>query len=133
MSGRAVEMFGFGVAAFAGFWLMQQSGSTVSVEEAYRLITTDSSVIVLDVRTPEEFTGNLGHISSAVLLPVQELQQRLAELETYKEKTILAVCRTGRRSAKAVEILTGAGFKACNVEGGMVRWNEKGLPSVKEE
>lgn len=112
---------------------MQQGGSTVSVEEAHRLITTDSSVVVLDVRTPEEFTGNLGHISGAVLLPVQELQQRLAELEKYKEKTILAICRTGRRSAKAVKILTEAGFKACNVEGGMVRWNEKGLPSVKEE
>lgn len=112
---------------------MQQSGSTVSVEEASRLITTDSSVIVLDVRTPEEFTGNLGHISGAVLLPVHELQQRLAELEKYKEKTILAVCRTGRRSAKAVEILTGSGFKAYNMGGGMVRWNEKGLPTVKEE
>lgn len=103
----------------------------VSVEDAQRLIAHDTTVVVLDVRTPEEFTGELGHIDHALLIPVQELESRLDELERYRGKTILAVCRTGRRSAVATELLTKKGFNALNVQGGMVEWNRMGLPAVK--
>ncbi|MEK7671532.1 MAG: rhodanese-like domain-containing protein, partial [Bacteroidota bacterium] len=82
-------------------------------------------------RTPEEYTGELGHIDHSLLLPVQELEKRIGELERYKGITILAVCRTGRRSAKATEILTKSGFKAISVEGGMVKWNDMKFPVVR--
>jgi rhodanese-related sulfurtransferase len=106
--------------------------NAVSVEEAHQLIARDSTIIVLDVRTPEEYTGPLGHIDKSVLIPVQELEKRLGELEQYKDKRILAICRTGRRSATATDLLTKHGFDAYNVEGGMQQWNEKGLPVVKQ-
>ena len=53
-------------------------------------------------------------------------------MKEYKGTTILAVCRSGRRSASATEILTKNGFTAINIEGGMLKWNEKKLPVVKE-
>lgn len=104
----------------------------VSVEEAERLLG-DSTVIVVDVRTPEEYTGPLGHINHSLLIPVQELEERIGELEPLKSKRILAICRTGRRSETATEILTKHGFEVYNVEGGMVRWNEKGYPIEKQK
>ncbi len=119
---------------FLGVVLFGQASKerkAVSVEEARQMITKDSTLLVLDVRTPEEYTGELGHIDHSLLIPVQELEKRIGELDKYKGKTVLAVCRTGRRSAKATEILTKSGFKAINVEGGMVKWNEMKFPIVR--
>ncbi len=113
--------------------LSEGNRNAVSVEGAHQLIARDSTIIVLDVRTPEEYTGPLGHIDKSVLIPVQELETRLGELERYKDKRILVICRTGRRSATATDLLTKHGFEAYNVEGGMQRWNEKGLPVVKQK
>ncbi|MER3523687.1 MAG: rhodanese-like domain-containing protein [Ignavibacteria bacterium] len=127
---------GAGLVIVAGAVLFSQvskHAATVSVEEAQKLITSDSTVVVLDVRTPKEFTGELGHIDGAMLIPVQELEERIGELEKVKGKRVLAICRTGRRSAAAAEILSKQGFHALNVEGGMVKWVEEGLPIVKEK
>ena len=133
-SGRLGVLVGF-VLLISMLLLSQPTKEkhVVSVDEARALIAKDSTVLVLDVRTREEYTGELGHIDRAVLIPVQELEKRIDELEPYKGKTILAVCRTGRRSANATEILTKSGFKAMNVEGGMVKWNEKKMPVVREK
>ncbi len=121
-----------GVALLAGKFLLGRSGSThktaISAEEAHSLIASGTTVLVLDVRTPEEYIGELGHIQNSVLIPVQELESRIAELERFKDKTILAVCRSGRRSGKATEILLRNGYKGANVEGGMLAWNGKKLP-----
>ncbi len=126
---------GIVLAAVTGTILFGQRTThkhAVSVEEAEHLIG-DSTVIVVDVRTPEEYTGPLGHINHSLLIPIQELEKRIGELEQFKSKRILAICRTGRRSATATEILTQHGFDVYNVEGGMVRWNEKGYPVVKQK
>lgn len=104
----------------------------VSVENAQAMIVKDSSVVILDVRTPAEYTGELGHVKHSILIPIQELEQRLGELDSCKGRTILAICRTGRRSGNATEILAPHGFKVLNVEGGMVQWNAKQLPVEKE-
>jgi len=84
-------------------------------------------VLVLDVREPHEFSGELGHIRGATLLPVGQLRERLGELS--KERAIVVVCRSGGRSAQASLILEGAGFaRVANLEGGMIRWRSHGLP-----
>jgi rhodanese-related sulfurtransferase len=101
---------------------------SVTVEKARAIIAADTTVLVLDVRTPQEYTGELGHIENSLLIPVEELEKRIAELEKFKGKTILAVCRSGRRSGTATEILVKNGYKAMNVEGGMLAWNAKELP-----
>ncbi len=105
---------------------------TVNVQEAFEQIKNDSNVVVLDVRTLSEWNGELGHIENALLIPVQELEQRLGELESYKGKTILAVCRSGNRSGRAATFLNQRGFKAFNVAGGMIDWNDESLPVIRE-
>lgn len=113
--------------------LLQTPDLSVSVTQAYDLLKRDSNVVVLDVRTPAEWRGELGHIENAILIPVQELAARLNELEPYKGKTILAVCRSGNRSRTATALLNQKGFKALNVSGGMLEWNRKTLPVVREK
>jgi len=104
----------------------------ISPEETHA-VEADSNVILLDVRTPGEFNGESGHLANTLLIPVQELEQRVDELSQYKDKTIIAYCRTGNRSGKAAAILTKKGFKAKNMEGGIVKWNELKLPVVHEK
>lgn len=91
----------------------------VSADDAKKLID-NKEVVVLDVRTPEEFKD--GHIPDALLIPLQELEDRLDELD--KSEAYLVVCRSGNRSVQASEILTSNHFKSIyNMTGGMNSWN----------
>lgn len=79
----------------------------------------EGKVIVLDVRTPEEY--NSGHIPDAELVPLQVLDGMSSELK--KDKSYLIVCRSGNRSQQASEILAEKGFKDIyNMSGGMNSW-----------
>jgi len=93
----------------------------LSTEEAKKLVD-DSEAVVLDVRTPEEFEE--GHIPKATLIPLQELESRLGELD--KDETYLVVCRSGNRSAQASELLVQEGFKKVyNMTRGMNTWDDE--------
>jgi len=82
-------------------------------------------VRVVDVREPNEFSGPLGHIRGATLVPLGELAAKAKELPT--DKPIVAVCRAGSRSAQATTILQQTGFKeVANLIGGMLRWRAEG-------
>src|SRR5689334_1120877 len=95
--------------SFAGVWEIDPHG----LEE------TAGVVQILDVREPEEFTGPLGHIQDARLIPLGELAERAGELS--HDRPIVAVCRAGGRSAQATVILQQAGFKeVANLTGGML-------------
>ena len=84
-------------------------------------------VNVLDVREPAELTGDLGALQGIVAIPLGQLRDRSAELP--REKPIVVVCRSGRRSAQACSILEKAGFAdVANLTGGMIRWRALGLP-----
>ncbi len=90
----------------------------VSPEKAQALIQ-EEDVKVLDVRTPQEFAE--GHIPGATLIPLQELEGRLGELE--KDGNYVVVCRSGNRSTQASEILAENGFTNIhNMNGGMSQW-----------
>lgn len=104
----------------------------ISPVQAEHLIQTDSTVVILDVRTPEEFNGPLGHLGHALLIPVQNLGERLTELEPYKSRTIVVYCRTGHRAGRATALLKGKGFNAFNIDGGITKWNAEHLPVIKE-
>lgn len=85
--------------------------------------------LLLDVREPEEFTGELGHIAGSRLIPLKELPARVGEIEADKEKDVVVICRAGVRSTTAAAILTGLGFEhVSNLKGGMLDWNEQRLP-----
>jgi len=84
-----------------------------------------SVVRVVDVREPNEFSGPLGHIRGATLVPLGDLAAKAKELP--KDKPIVAVCRAGSRSAHATAILQKAGFtEVANLPGGMLRWRGEG-------
>ena len=82
----------------------------------------DQKTIVLDVRTEEEYYGPLGHIEGAILIPINELENRLVELDEYRDDTIYVVCRSGNRSGFGKNILNENNFTAVNVDGGMLDW-----------
>jgi glyoxylase-like metal-dependent hydrolase (beta-lactamase superfamily II) len=101
---------------------------TVSIEGLTREIEDGATPVILDVRDPEEFGGELGHIPGARLLPVGELARRLGELAELRSRPIVTVCRSGGRSSTAAAVLSTAGFEHVrSLDGGMVRWNELGL------
>ncbi len=105
----------------------------MSTKQAFALLEKDTNVVVLDVRTPEEYKSETGHLKGSILIPVQELESRLKELEPMKNKTVIAICRSGNRSARAAALLNQKGYKAVNLEGGILKWNAEGLPVVKEK
>ncbi len=85
-------------------------------------------VIVVDVRQPDEFTGELGHIPGAKLLVLDDLEENLKQLP--KDKTVVFVCRSGGRSARASHLAIENGFThTFNMKGGMLLWNELHLPT----
>ncbi|UCG72469.1 MAG: MBL fold metallo-hydrolase [Chromatiales bacterium] len=86
---------------------------------------------IVDVRDSNEFTGVLGHIPSATLIPLAHLKEKLETLD--KEAPTVTVCRSGARSAQAVTMLEKAEFThVANLAGGMINWNHHGLPVVSE-
>jgi rhodanese-related sulfurtransferase len=103
--------------SFAGVWEIDPLGL-----EEHR-----GNAQILDVREAGEFTGPLGHIEGAVLVPLGELAGRIGELNP--DRPVVAVCRAGGRSAQATVILQKAGFKdVANLTGGMLRWRAEGHP-----
>lgn len=113
---------------FVLFTMAQTSGNLTSrsVDELRAKLATGEDIVLLDVRTPGEFTGQLGHIPHSILLPVQELHHRLNEIEQYRDKEVLIICRTDNRSRAAASFLKESGFKNVSfVRGGMVEWNRK--------
>lgn len=99
----------------------------LETEELLTRLKNGERVLVLDVRKPEEFTGEHGHIEGALNVPLEELGNRLAEIRNKAAAAIITVCRTDRRSATAEIQLRDAGFENLSVlRGGMVRWNELG-------
>jgi len=99
-----------------------------------RLLTESSpSPVIVDVREPEEFTGELGHIAGSILIPLKDLTARADELSAHKERHIIVVCRAGVRSTTAAAILTGLGFEhVSNLKGGMLDWNQQQLPVERD-
>jgi rhodanese-related sulfurtransferase len=123
-----VMLLSFGIVCTA----QHKPQTTVTPAEAYRMIEEDTSIVLLDVRTPGEYASETGHLKGTLLIPVQDLAQRIDELDRYKGRTIIAYCRTGRRSAQAASLLNSRGFTTMNMEGGILKWNEEKLPVVKE-
>ena len=122
-----------GIALLSGGALLwpnlQRRGAKVSTLQATQLINQGKAVFV-DVREPAEFSA--GHMRDAKNIPMGELSKRVGELDKFKSKTVIAVCQTGTRSAKAAAQLKKAGFnEAFSLDGGIAAWQAQGLPLVK--
>ena len=87
------------------------------------------STVLLDVREPDEYRGELGHIPGSILISLRDLASRAEELAPHKSRQIITICRAGVRSTTAAAMLTGLGFEqVSNLAGGMLDWNEQKLP-----
>ncbi|MGZ8265024.1 MAG: MBL fold metallo-hydrolase [Burkholderiales bacterium] len=101
----------------------------LSADDVSRRLAAPSLLFILDVREPQEYTGELGHIPGSTLVPLRELAERIGELQAHKGKQVVVVCRSGVRSTTAAAILEGLGFEhVFNLQGGMVDWNDRRLP-----
>jgi len=101
----------------------QDQSNSITMEQFKEILKNDKDIIVLDVRTPEETAT--GMIENAINIPVQVLEQRVDELEKYKDKEIFVICRTQNRAPIGASILTANGYKAKYVIGGMSVYNQK--------
>ncbi len=99
----------------------------ISAEELKTLMDEDRSPVLIDVREPHEF--EICQIRSAKLIPLGDLPARMHELDTADE--IVVHCRSGMRSAQAVDFLMKSGFrKIHNLRGGILAWSDEVDPSV---
>lgn len=100
--------------------------------EGFAALIADSSVVILDVRTADEFKD--GHIQGAILIDQNQsdfVEKAKAALSI--DKKIAIYCRSGRRSANAAGKLADAGYKCVNLKGGIIAWKEAGKPVTTDE
>ena len=92
-----------------------------------RLDRKDPAVVVLDVRTAAEFAA--GHVPGARNVSHDEIASRLGELTTLRDKDVVLYCRSGRRTALAVDELRKAGFtKLLHLDGDFLAWQAEHRP-----
>lgn len=120
----------FGVIVISNSIVSCQSNNSnqdfsITSNELKSLMESDTNLVILDVRTPQELLSELGQIEGVINIPVQILADHLSELEKYKNKNIAVICRSGNRSVYATQILLENGFKAKNVLGGMIEYNKQ--------
>lgn len=85
--------------------------------------------VLLDIREPHELA--IASLDNCLHIPLGQVPQRLQELEQYKEKDIVVICRTGSRSASCTQFLISQGFlKALNLTGGLHAWSDDVDPEV---
>ena len=101
----------------------------LSAQDVAARIKSSPAPVILDVREPQEYKGELGHIGGSTLIPLRDLADRAGELIVHKGRPIIVVCRSGVRSTTAAAMLSGLGFDdVYNLQGGMIDWNDSRLP-----
>ncbi|WP_283677060.1 rhodanese-like domain-containing protein [Clostridium perfringens] len=94
----------------------------ISIDESKKLINDGEVTLILDVRNEDEFAE--GHLKNAIQIPVKELKENLSDIEKFKDELVLVYCRSGKRSAEAVDILKENGFKnLVHMKDGISKWD----------
>ncbi|MFA6808042.1 MAG: rhodanese-like domain-containing protein [Eubacteriales bacterium] len=93
----------------------------LSAEEAYKLIKKNKNLLIIDVRTTQEYKS--GHIQGSKSFPVREIASRITDLKKYKEQPILVYCASGGRSPSAVRVLLKNDFNNIyHMKRGLLGW-----------
>ncbi|MEI7972949.1 MAG: rhodanese-like domain-containing protein [Bdellovibrio sp.] len=120
MPGEAIDLKAQANPAFAG--------SPLRVLDVQPQAVKDHApqLLLIDVRQPDEFTGELGHVPGAQLIVLDELPERIQELP--RDRRIVFICRSGGRSARACALAMENNFREVyNMQGGMLAWNQLGF------
>lgn len=117
-----------GQGASASSWApLSRTGANVPEVEPAFTHEHVGALRVVDVREKDEFTGPLGHIPSAELVPMAALENEAQKWDP--QQPLVLVCRSGGRSGKAALALEAKGFKrVASMRGGMMLWNDQHLP-----
>jgi rhodanese-related sulfurtransferase len=106
------------------------SAKDITQAQLQQLIQTEKHLVLLDVRTVEEFVE--GHIPNALNIPHKALEARLAELSGQKNTQIVIYCRSGRRAEVAKQVLVKNGFTHLDhLTGDFNGWTSSELPTAK--
>lgn len=121
--------------AIPGFVLADAPPAAAQIDHEQlqgRIQQGDAKLVVLDVRTPEEFAA--GHVPGARNIPHDALAARVAELESVRDSDIVVYCRSGRRSQIAIETLTAKGFtRLGHLNGDFLAWQAANRPIEKAQ
>ncbi len=103
----------------------------ITVDDLFQRFDSDPPALLIDVRSEEEYTAKYGHLPDAKWIPMLQLESRIHEIESYKEKEVVTMCPGGGLSLVAVDILKEAGFTDVkSLKGGTDEWHQKGYPTV---
>jgi len=103
----------------------------IDIQKLKSQLDAEEDMLLLDVRSAADFTGEQGHIAQATLLPLEELKQGSDAIANYKSKPIITICRTDRRSSEAAKILSDLGFENVKVARmGMTDWIKNDYPTA---
>ena len=106
----------------------RKGGPTLSPQQVINLVNREQAVVV-DLRDSKEFQQ--GHIVDALNIPHAKLAERVAELESYRDKPLILVCKMGQHSGAAGKTLAAKGFEQVSrLSGGMMEWQTSQLPVV---
>jgi rhodanese-related sulfurtransferase len=120
----AIEATNRGAADMS--WAMLTSSPAVDEVPVDRLVEPPASMVLLDVREPEEFAG--AHVPGAVNVPQAELASRLDEIP--RDRPVWVICQAGFRSLRAAQFLKQAGYtQVASVQGGTAAWSQAGASS----
>ncbi|MBO8168680.1 MAG: FAD-dependent oxidoreductase [Thermoanaerobacteraceae bacterium] len=109
------------IAGFVAANIYRGEYEAITPEELLKVVNSGEDVQLVDVRSPEEYDG--GHIPGAVNIPLDQLRDRLDELD--KGKTVYTYCAIGYRSYQACKLLDHHGFKPINLSGGYLHFSRR--------
>ncbi|KPB72532.1 rhodanese-like domain-containing protein [Pseudomonas cannabina] len=107
---------------------LSKGGASLSTRELTAMVNRDEAVVI-DVRSKKDFTA--GHIVGSLNFPQDKVLTRTAELQKYKDKTLIIVDAMGQHAGSTARELLKSGFKAAKLSGGISSWRGDNLPLVK--
>ena len=117
-------------------WLLHISGlPEITVDDLFDRVNSNRPPLLIDIRSAEDFNGTgyskYGHIPNARSIDILELDSKLVDLQSFKNKEIVTMCPGGGLSLAAVEMLNEAGFTDVkSLKGGIGLWHKKGYPTT---
>ena len=115
-----------GISAWEADALPVEQYESIDVDELYRRVSRQSSLLVVDVRRDDEWDE--GHIPDSLHIHLGELPQRAGEVP--RDQPVAVICRSGFRASIGASILAAAGRNVTAVRGGVPDWIERGYPSI---
>lgn len=123
------------VSAFFVLWAVffalesKRGGESVSPQQATNLVNREDARVV-DLRDADEFRQ--GHVAGSINIPMSQFAERVAELDKFKDKPVILVCKMGTSASLAGRQLRARGFaKVARMQGGIQGWRADNLPVVK--